>query len=113
MGVALYRCCQEAVNNAVRHSEARKINVEIAYGEHEIHLTVEDDGKGFDPRTLYGSGTKLMSSGFWTIRQRVADMGGAFRVSTAHGQGTVIEIIVPYESRKIDAKRENKDSDRG
>jgi signal transduction histidine kinase len=102
--VALYRCCQEAVNNAVRHSEASRISVAIHFSASEVRVTVEDNGKGFDPRALYDSNSRMMSSGFWTIRQRVADLGAAFRVSTAEGHGTVVEVIVPYSSRKAHAR---------
>jgi signal transduction histidine kinase len=111
--VALYRCCQEAINNAVRHSEGSKISVLIHFVQKEVRVTVEDDGKGFDPRALYDSNSRMMTSGFWTIRQRMADLGAAFRVSTAEGHGTVVEMIVPYSLRKNDARGKNKTTDRG
>jgi signal transduction histidine kinase len=98
--VGLYRCCQEAINNAARHSAASKLKVVIRFAEKEVRVSVEDDGKGFDPRALYDSNLRMMSSGFWTIRQRMADLEAAFRVSTAEGEGTVVEMIVPYLSGK-------------
>ena len=102
--VALYRCCQEAISNAVRHADASRLAILIHYTKNEVRVTVEDDGKGFDPRALYDSNVRIMTSGFWTIRQRMADLGGAFRVSTAQGHGTVVEMIVPYSSRKAHAR---------
>ena len=111
--VALYRCCQEAISNAIRHSEASKLEIEIDFAEGEVRVTVEDDGKGFDPRALYDSNARMMSSGFWTIRQRMADLGGAFRLSTSEGHGTVIELIVPYSKRKGHARGKNKTAHRG
>jgi signal transduction histidine kinase len=112
IAVCIYRCCQEAINNVIRHADASQLVIEIQFASKELRLTVEDDGRGFDPRQLYGPGTRLMSSGFWTIRQRLADLGGAFRVSTAHRKGTVVEIIVPYSLRKVHAKRKNKTAHR-
>jgi signal transduction histidine kinase len=106
-GVALYRCCQEIMSNAIRHSDAATLSIFIQFALKEIRVTVEDDGKGFDPRALYDSRSRMMSSGFWTIRQRMADLKGAFRVSTAEGHGTVVEMIVPYP-RKVHARRKNK-----
>ena len=106
--VTVYRCCQEAINNAIRHSEASKLLVLVSYGRSEVRAMIEDDGKGFEPRTLCDSGSKIMSSGFWTIRQRMADIGAAFRVSTAKGQGTLVELIVPYSSREDHDKRKDK-----
>lgn len=111
--VALYRCCQEAINNAIRHSQASRLAVLIRFGQREVRVTVEDDGKGFDPRALYDSNSRMMSSGFWTIRQRMADLGAAFRISTAEGHGTVVEMIVPYSPRKAHARRKDKAVNRG
>jgi signal transduction histidine kinase len=111
--IALYRCCQEAINNAIRHSQASRLTVRVGFAQNEVRVTVEDDGKGFNPRALYDSNSRMMSSGFWTIRQRMADIGGAFRVSTAEGQGTVVEMIVPYSSREVHVKGKNKSTHRG
>ncbi len=111
--VALYRCCQETVNNAIRHAEASNLVIVICFAQREVRVTVEDDGKGFNPKTLYDSNSRMMSSGFWTIRQRMADLGAAFRVSTSAGHGTVVEMIVPYSSRKIHDRRKNKTTHRG
>jgi signal transduction histidine kinase len=112
VAVALYRCCQEAVNNAVRHSGASRITVDVLYSPGEVRVTVEDNGKGFDPGNLHEGGGQMMSSGFWTIRQRVADLGGAFRVSTALGTGAAIEITVPTNLRIFDARSKNKAANR-
>jgi signal transduction histidine kinase len=93
--VAIYRCCQEALNNAIRHAGASRIQVELSYEAGEIRVRVDDDGKGFEPGRIHDSNGRMMSSGFWTIRQRIADLEGSFRVSTGIGNGTVVEIIVP------------------
>jgi len=111
--ITLYRCCQEAMNNALRHSGASKLIVHVRFAQREVRVTVEDNGKGFDPRALYGSNSRVMSSGFWTIRQRMADICAAFRVSTAEGHGTAVELIVPYSSREVHDKRKNKTTHRG
>jgi signal transduction histidine kinase len=111
--VALYRCCQEAINNAIRHADASRLDILIEFTQGEVRVTVEDDGKGFDPRALYDSNSRMMSSGFWTIRQRMADLGAAFRVSTSPDHGTVVEMIVPYSPRKAHDRGKNKATHRG
>jgi two-component system NarL family sensor kinase len=98
-GVALYRCVQEAISNVIRHAEASSLRILVRFGAKEVRVSVEDNGKGFNPRSLYYSDSKLTKSGFWTIRQRMADLGGAFRISTAGGRGTVVELIVPYSNK--------------
>lgn len=112
VAVALYRCCQEAINNAIRHAEASTLLIVICFAEGEVRVTVEDDGKGFDPRSLYDSNSRMMSSGFWTIRQRMADLGAAFRVSTSAGRGTVVEMAVPYLPRRVHDRGKDKTAHR-
>jgi signal transduction histidine kinase len=111
IGLALYRCCQESINNVLKHANASRLSVEVRYGDREVGVTVEDNGRGFNPRALYDSSGKMMSSGFWTIRQRMEDLGGAFSLSTAGGQGTVVEMIVPYSVRENNGRRKNKNTD--
>jgi two-component system, NarL family, sensor kinase len=106
--VALYRCCQEAISNAIRHAKASQIEIVIHFAPREVRVTVGDDGKGFDPRALYDSNSRMMSSGFWTIRQRMSDLGASFRLSTSPGHGTVVELIVPYSSSKTNGRGKNK-----
>ena len=108
LAVALYRCCQEAINNAIRHADASCLSIVIRFAERDVRVTVEDDGKGFDPRLLHDSNSRMMSSGFWTIRQRMADLGAAFRVGTSEGRGTVVEMVVPYLARKVHDRGKNK-----
>lgn len=93
--VALYRCCQEALGNAIKHSGASSVDVGVYFSKRQTRLTVEDNGRGFNPRRFYDASGKLMSSGFWTIRQRMSDVGGSFRIGTASGKGTMIEMIIP------------------
>ena len=102
--VALYRCCQEALSNAIKHSGASAVDVRIYFSERQTRLTVEDDGRGFNPRRFYDSSGKLMSTGFWTIRQRMSDVGGSFRIGTASGKGTMIEMIIPLSTPKQNDK---------
>jgi signal transduction histidine kinase len=111
--VALYRCCQEAISNAIWHARASTLRIQVHFARGETRVAVQDDGSGFDPRILFDSSTRTMTSGLWTIRQRMGDLGGTFRVSTAEGDGTVVEFTVPYSTRNADAQRKNKTADRG
>jgi signal transduction histidine kinase len=104
----LYRCCQEAISNVVRHSGASRAVVELAHSPTSVRLTIEDNGSGFEPGSLRDRSGNLMSPGFWTIRQRVAGMGGVFRVNTAVGKGVTIEITIPIPSRTSNARTKNK-----
>ena len=52
----VYRIAGEALRNAFRHAQARRIEVEIRYDEQQFRLRVRDDGKGIDPKVLDGEG---------------------------------------------------------
>jgi signal transduction histidine kinase len=112
VGVALYRSCQEAVSNAIRHAEATHLSIRIKFGRNQVQVSIEDDGRGFNPQLIYGSNARLMTSGFWTIRQRMTDIGGAFRISTAQGRGTVVEMTANDSLKGPHARRKNKTSHR-
>jgi len=95
--VALYRCCQEAISNTIRHAAATELDLSIEYSAQTVRVAIEDNGKGFDPRQFYDTAGRLMSEGFWTIRQRMSAVGGSFRVGTSAGQGTSVEVIIPFK----------------
>lgn len=86
---ALLRVVREATNNAVRHGGATTVKLRLFLSGDRLHLTVGDNGTGFDPSGLR-SGYGLRS-----MRERVEALGGTLRVRSAPGQGTVIELDLP------------------
>jgi signal transduction histidine kinase len=88
---AIYRVVQEALHNVAKHAHAASVVVQITREERMIHLVVEDDGVGIQPR----SGTGEQSFGLAGIKERIAMLGGVSRVISAKGKGTRIEIDVP------------------
>ena len=89
MELVIYRIAYELVNNAMKHSGASHIVVQIVRDNDRIAFTVQDNGRGFDPRkTPDGMG---MSN----IRNLVASYGGRLDIGSAKGEGT--EINVEFE----------------
>lgn len=86
---ALLRIAQEAINNALKHAEANRIEVSLDFEEGQTTLSVRDDGKGFDP-AVAGSGL-----GSETIRNRAESIGGTVAVRSAQGSGTTLVVSVP------------------
>lgn len=82
---------REALRNALRHGRPRTVLVRIDIAPHELCAAVEDDGRGFDRRKP-GSG-----SGIRSMQERVALLDGIFRISSAEGKGTQVEILIPLE----------------
>ncbi len=96
---ALYRIVQEALTNAAKHGNATRAVVEIQELDRMVHLTVRDDGHGFD--------TEARSSGFGLLgmRERVALLGGELQVVSAPGEGTTITVRMPARRQEQDVGR--------
>jgi signal transduction histidine kinase len=86
----VYCCANELVTNAIRHSGAKNINIQLVQGEKHIALTVQDDGCGFDEKTV------TEGVGLQSIRDRVASCNGKMDIFSSPGKGTeiIIEINV-------------------
>jgi two-component system NarL family sensor kinase len=89
---ALYRICQEALTNVARHAQAGHVSVRIVATPEQVRLTVEDDGRGFDPSGVPGDRHGLVG-----MRERAQMLGGALEVRSA-GEGTRVEATVPLET---------------
>ncbi|MEV4429226.1 GAF domain-containing sensor histidine kinase [Streptomyces sp. NPDC053792] len=89
---AVLRVAQEALHNALRHADAELVTVSLTRSGQGARLTVTDDGKGFDPRTVRRAGRHL---GLVSMRDRASGVGGRLTVTSAPDQGTTIEMEVP------------------
>ena len=92
---------QEALVNALLHSQAGKIDVEIRPARDGILIAVCDNGVGFNPDRLHSTG----HLGLTTMSSLVDQSGGWFSLSTRPGNGTTIEVWLPEEMRGFDDQR--------
>ena len=81
--------CTESASNAIRHGNAKNVEISISNAGGNLHLSVADDGIGIDP-------TKPLHNGLNNMRQRAQSMGGTMKVKARDGGGTVIEWTVPH-----------------
>ena len=72
---ATYRIVQEALTNIARHARCKQANIQLCLAKHNLHISIEDDGQGFDPQDAIGS---LESSGLSGIRERAGLLNGNF-----------------------------------
>jgi signal transduction histidine kinase len=89
--LVLYRVMQEALQNAVRHSGAARIDVALRRGRDGITLRVTDFGRGFVPETL-GEQRGLGLAG---MSERLRLVSGSFRIDSRPGGGTILEAWLP------------------
>ena len=90
----VYRIGVESLRNAVRHAKARRIEVDLQYGEDGLGLRIRDDGKGIDPVVL---GQEHIA-GHWGLRgmrERAKLIGGTFELWSQLGTGTEAELTIP------------------
>jgi signal transduction histidine kinase/tetratricopeptide (TPR) repeat protein len=90
-GINLYRCLQEAVNNAMKHAQASSIKVSIVKAGAEIIATIKDDGKGLDKQTVQAS------NGLTNMRNRMEEINGSATIDSTIGVGTtiILKFITP------------------
>ena len=90
----LLRIGQEAITNAVRHSDACLMTLSLAYRADDVRLDVSDDGHGFDPANIH----PLRRGGFGLsgLRERVEEMHAQLEIHSAADSGTHIQITVPH-----------------
>jgi PAS domain S-box-containing protein len=88
----LYRIAQEALHNAAKHANARRIEVRLRAHDSTISLDVIDDGVGFQPRGAYPGHLGLRS-----MHERAAAIGGTLQVTSSPGAGTRVRFTVPFE----------------
>ncbi len=92
---ALFRTVQEAVNNIAQHSHARQADFVFHYADERVDVDITDDGLGFD-RAATGNMTEGgRGLGLIGMEERMASVGGQFRLQTAPGKGTIVRLAVP------------------
>jgi signal transduction histidine kinase len=92
--INLFRISQEAVNNALRHAEADRIQVRLSYDPQKISLSIADDGHGWRPQEDGDS----RGFGLVSLRERAKRAGGQATILSESGVGTNIVVEVPLVS---------------
>ena len=88
---ALYRVVQEALTNAVRHSKASHINIEIDEDLDALRCVISDDGVGFDAESCVRRG----GLGLRGMRERLGALGGSVHIESVPGNGSQITFQLP------------------
>jgi signal transduction histidine kinase len=89
----IYRIAQEALNNAIKHSEATKIQIQLLGNTDSIILVLEDNGKGF----VYDSNFCTPSNGIYNMKERARLLNGTLDIETEPLSGTTIRLKIPKQ----------------
>jgi PAS domain S-box-containing protein len=88
--IAVYRFVQEGLSNTARHAWASRAWVSLDYTDGDLNISLEDDGKGFDPARV------LKGMGLPGIRERFQMLNGSIEVESAPGKGTRLSGTLPF-----------------
>jgi PAS domain S-box-containing protein len=102
----LLQIAREAMTNALRHGRAGRVDVALQCRGHALDLRVRDDGTGFDPALVSGSGLGLKN-----IHGRVREMGGHCELLSDPGHGTQLKIELPAANIDDDRFRQDPPAD--
>lgn len=92
---SMFLAIKEALNNAVKYSGASDVWLRVKYLADELCVEVEDNGKGFDPSLVEGSGNGLQN-----LRKRSEYVGGRMELNSIIGKGTVVRFVFSLKNTK-------------
>jgi signal transduction histidine kinase len=95
---AVFAIVQEAVSNARKHAHAANIWLNVECTEDVLQVTVQDDGKGFEPNEIQASYGLRDTMGMINMRERAAMIEATFSVESEVGQGTTVRLVAPLLS---------------
>jgi len=89
--IAVYRIMQEVLNNILKHSEATKVKINIKFSQENLHIMINENGKGFDVKSI----DKSTGIGWKSIQSRTAMLRGQIIIVSNMEKGTNIDINIP------------------
>lgn len=94
MEVACFRVAQEALTNVVRHARAANVFVQVEQHSGGVHLTVSDDGAGFEVEAALERASRGLSLGLLNMRERAELAGGTIAWTSEPGRRTSVDAWV-------------------
>jgi signal transduction histidine kinase len=92
--LALFRIAQEALRNVEKHSRARSATVALEFADHEVKLSVSDNGRGFSPPKDLSQLARRGSLGLLGMKERAELVGGRLEVRSSPGHGSEVAATV-------------------
>jgi signal transduction histidine kinase len=97
----IFRIVQETMNNIMKHADAKKITITVAYAADKMELQVQDDGKGVDLSPLNEEKNSNFGLGIRNMHNRATMIGADFTMSSNLGSGTTVKLIIPFTHQSI------------
>ncbi|MCB0179360.1 MAG: GAF domain-containing protein [Anaerolineae bacterium] len=95
--ISFYRFLQEALTNVVKHAEASEVKVKLSHNNHQVCLSIADNGRGFLVILPAQAHSGAQGLGLLGMKERFEQLGGSINIASRLGQGTTITACVPWE----------------
>jgi signal transduction histidine kinase len=105
--MTVLRIAQEALMNIARHAQATQVKLSLRKEAGRVSLTIQDNGIGIES---WQDANRPGSHGLTIMRERAEAFDGNFRVNSVPGQGTVVEVTIPFKSDGQNQAQEKKNS---
>ncbi len=93
LSLSLYRIAQEALRNAQKYSQSKRVDLGLRISDGQLHLSVKDHGVGF----RLDNARRSAGIGLTTMEERAKLSGGQFSVQSSPGKGTTIQVLIPWQ----------------
>ncbi|MBQ0002468.1 MAG: substrate-binding domain-containing protein [Treponema sp.] len=97
--INLFRISQEAIQNSIKHADAKNISVKLIYSDIELNLIITDDGEGFNSTEISQKTNtqkrRPKGLGLRSMQYRTNQIGGTFKIISQSGKGTSIQVTIP------------------
>lgn len=93
----IYRIVQESMQNILKHAEATRVYIKMTYSHEYLHMTIHDNGKGFDSQAYMGK-NYFSKSGISNLKKRAEILSGSFLIESGASQGTTLIFQFPHNN---------------
>ena len=105
LAVLSFQSVRELLLNALKHSGETTVELKTDCINENLRITIRDQGKGFDPETVWNQLELRQTFGLFSIRERLQLLGGRLEIESAPNEGSTISLIVPMEKRRTTSKK--------
>jgi signal transduction histidine kinase len=98
LSTLIFRVAQEALNNAIKHAQARTLALRLSCRNRQLQLLIVDDGCGCDLEAAWARASTGQSTGLASMRERVRLFGGQFLLQSRPGEGLQLRVNVPLSN---------------
>ena len=93
----LFRNVRELLMNVVRHANASKVKVSVWRADNQMHISVQDNGVGFEPAEALAKGVREGKYGLFSVKERLEQLGGRVEIESAPDRGCKVTMTVPLK----------------